>query len=178
MSLGDATITPAALARAAELAEQLTDRAQSAGWDHRARTKDRATAVRNKTIGFAGEAAFAEWIGVPWEPDLNGFSKPDVAGYHIRTSRMADLLVRPHDVEANRDGIYVKVRQLEPLHYSVMGWLTPEEASVVVLLEDRGHYGAPAFWVPPALLHGMHVVPVTPELQQLRARLTAAAGQP
>lgn len=69
--------------------------------------------IEKRRSGYYGEAAFAQWMGVPWRPHdsdswLNGYLGADVAGYEVRTSTLvtARLIITPRDPDV---GVFVLV---------------------------------------------------------------------
>lgn len=56
------------------------------------------------TIGAIAEMAVAKHLGVYWEPTVNTFKRPDVAGLQVRSSHLVDacLIVRRNDSDRDR----------------------------------------------------------------------------
>jgi len=77
--------------------------------------------------GYCGEAAFATFIGVVFDPDPDGFSKPDVGGWAVRyaTKRSYGLVL--HDRDHAFPYVLV-VPGRRPLEYEIAGWLEFDEA--------------------------------------------------
>lgn len=118
--------------------------------------------VRNARLGYAGQRAFAIWLGVPWKCSVSGFKLPDVEQYEIRTSSRADLKIKGAETGPGADKdetIVVAVQRTGPRTFRIAGWIYARDGKQDRWKRDPGNRGMPAFWVPLTALRPMRELP-------------------
>jgi hypothetical protein len=95
--------------------------------------------------GDCGEAAFAKWMGIPWDGSIGDYAAVDVGGkYQVKTTGTEFLIIRKRDPDT---GIYVSMKGRSP-RYEVVGWMTAQEAKNEKYWCDKYNNGRPAYFVP------------------------------
>lgn len=168
------TIPDDMAARADAFAADIYKRADRAGWEHRAFVAGN-DARANVRMGIHGEAALAHWLRVPFTPDRDGFSSPDVAGYHVRSRRPHDprLNIQPQDLTRSPDRVFVLAVAVADRVFDLVGWMTPAMAARTDDWDDPGGIGRPALFLAPDRLMGMPFLPMTDELRAIRTAAPA-----
>lgn len=110
-----------AVADARAVGEARYQRALSEGWIGKGR--DHATDPHKAHIEGAGcESAFAAWLPVPWDPDPNGFGKPDVAGMEVRRAWRPSHGLPVYERDKHKERLYVLVEGGFP-DFEIIGWM-------------------------------------------------------
>lgn len=154
--------------RAIEEAKRRWDRAHRRGYANRVPGMDNGweNDFQSHLMGAATEAAYALYLGVSWEPDLNAFHRtPDVAGHEVRGIRPAHGNLRLTTADPF-DRWYVFVLYMAP-KFRILGriYWTEERAEHAkrkgaevkgkYWWGDYGNYGKPCYMLPFHLLQSM-----------------------
>lgn len=149
-------LTPDQLARGHQEGERRHHRAMAAGFRDRYGFKGDSLAIHIQ--GAIGELAAAIALGVPWEPDINGFHNAghsDVAGYEVKTTGQDhyDLNVWP-DARLTEAFILVTLP-----NYRVVGWIDARSAMRPEHLKQVTERPA-SYFVPQRLLRPLPTAPI------------------
>jgi hypothetical protein len=106
--------------------------------------------------GAAAEMAYAKYRNVYYDPTVNTFKAPDVAGDQVRstTYKMGRLIVRGKDVNEER---YILVVCSAPT-YRMAGWIWTSEAKKSEWFRPEDETGPSAWWVPQDALRPMETL--------------------
>ena len=108
--------------------------------------------------GSCGELAASLATGRSWPGSVGTYkTEPDVLGFEVRTRSCHDwdLNVRTNDAD---DAIFVLVTGKVP-HFVVHGWLRAGDGKRPEFWTDHGQRGAPAWFIPKALLQPLETLP-------------------
>lgn len=167
MTLSDIALGPDDVRWATEIGELRHDNARAAGRRDRYGPVDDAKA---KDVNAAGaELGTARWLGVPWEPAIDGADTGraigDVGGYQVRSTEVAtySLILHEEDPPDGRrgddpDDVAILVTGRMP-DYVLRGWLRIGDGQRPQYWRDGATYKWPAFFVPQKWLHNMTSLP-------------------